>query len=188
MGIYVDNWKKESSHYKSNSQTYQLISEYWALNSSLLLENFCSHFYWRMISSLPHSLEFLMPSPVEQNLYLGFVAVPKYSQDRELSPNIELLWCQTMWTVRNKRFFKRLSWFINFFPSHLYHMGLHGFCEFCCSVFFFQSFFFPSRVMQSMPWAGAAGGSVWAPHSVPLPQFYCAFNWKLGRGRRKLCC
>lgn len=150
--------------------------EHWTFH----FENSCSHFYLWVISPLPHSFESLMPSPVEQNLCLGFVAVPKYSQDKELSPDMELFCCQTTWVVRNKRFSKRLSWLINFFPSHPYHMELPGFCEFHCSVFFFQSFSVPSRVVQSMPWAGAAGGSAWTPHSVsvPLPQFCCAFNWK----------
>lgn len=87
-------------------------TEHW----TFLFEIFCSHFYLWMISPLPHSFESLMPFSVEQNLCLGFVAVPKYSQDKELSPDIELFCCQTMWVLRNKRFSKRLSWLIIFFP------------------------------------------------------------------------
>lgn len=169
MEINVNNWKRESSHYKSNSQTELLICEYWALNSYFVFENFCSRFYLRMITFLPHPFESLMPSPVEQNLCLGFVAVPKYSQDKELSPNIEMFCCQTVWAVRNKRFSERLSWFINFFPSHLYHTGLHGFCEFCCSVFFFQRFSVPSRVIQSTP---EAAGDLYK-HPTQSPVLLC---------------
>lgn len=140
------------------------------------------------------SLNFLISSSVGQNLCLDFVAMQKHSiqPSQGLSPNTELLYCQTTRPVRNKRFPKSLRWSIYFFFFIKIKLQEYVLCGVTWLLSALLLCFLPSklthpRVMQTKH-ATARGdwGSARVLHAALLPQIYYTFSSTLGRGRRKL--
>lgn len=105
---------------KNNSRAYLLTHEKVAVKNISFWKFLFRFLPQNEYLSSAFSLNFLISFSVGQNLCLDFVAVQKHSiqPSQGLSPNTELLCCQTTWPVRNKRFPKSLRWSIYFFFLH----------------------------------------------------------------------